>query len=149
MLHREVPQLLSESFWMAEEFSLIRIINWNLSRSFHPEITELLEMEGEGNALGISDINGKQPIWGCNIYIYFNITQGSNSLCFACTEEETFTVATCISPDEIWPIYLVVLILSSPWKKKKKKVYNEHSFCVWANKLSLDCLWRRFTRSCG
>lgn len=28
MFHREMPQLLSESFWMTEEFSLIRTIKY-------------------------------------------------------------------------------------------------------------------------
>lgn len=44
---------------MTEEFSLIRTINWHISRSFHPEIAALLEMKGRGNALGFSDIRGK------------------------------------------------------------------------------------------
>lgn len=68
MFHREVPQLLTESFWVTEKCGLIRIIDCHLSRSFHPEIRELLEMEGKGNALGISDISGKQPVLGHSIF---------------------------------------------------------------------------------
>ena len=69
MFYREMPQLLSESFWMTEEFSLIRTIKWRISRSFHPEIAAPLEMKGRGNALGFSDITGKQAVWRCSTFI--------------------------------------------------------------------------------
>lgn len=61
---------------MTEELGLIRIINWHISRSFHSEITELLEMEGKGNALSISDISGKQPVSMCGIFF---LTEHSRS----------------------------------------------------------------------
>lgn len=57
---------MSDNFLMTEELGLARLINSYISRSFHPEITELLETEGKVNALAISDISRKKPALGCN-----------------------------------------------------------------------------------
>lgn len=59
---------MGENFLMTEELSLVRLIKSYISSSFHPEITELLETEGKGKALAISDTSGKKPVLGCNIF---------------------------------------------------------------------------------
>lgn len=59
---------MSENFLMTEELGLVRLIYSHISRTFHPEITDLSKTGGKGNALAISDISGKKPALGCNIF---------------------------------------------------------------------------------